>query len=142
MIFEADTGFLADLRALLAPIASMDLDSVPIAVPAPIASTDSIPMAASDSPGLNPIFFDSEPTRVGHKRRCRDMSDLSLCLCGGSVHPGDVGSIKCNRAGCEMVWVSNSVDFESPRLNKFSTISGALGMRRREQDNGFVRYAL
>jgi len=157
VIFEADTGFLADLRALLAPIASedsipitasasipsVDSDSIPITVPAPtsIASADPVPLAACDSRRPNPLFFDTEPTRVGCKQRCRDMSDLSLCLCGQSVHPGDVGLIKCNRAGCETVWVSNSVDFSSPRLNKCSTISSALGMRTREQGNGVVKYA-
>lgn len=59
--------------------------------------------------GSDLLFFDSEPTRVGRRRRCRDMSGLSLCLCGERVKPGDIESIKCQRTGCETVWVSNCV---------------------------------
>lgn len=56
------------------------------------------------------LFFESEPTRVGRRRKCRDMSDLSLCLCGDSARPDDAGSIRCQRAGCETVWVSFTPD--------------------------------
>ena len=130
MIFKADIGFVADLQALLAPI----------------ASTDSVSITATESPRSNPVFFNSEPTRVGRRWRCRNMSDLSLCLCGESAHPGDatdvsLSSIRCQRTGCETIWVSNFVDFVSSRLNRLSFIFGVLGMRTLDQDIGFVRCA-
>jgi hypothetical protein len=56
-----------------------------------------------------PTFFASEPTRAGRKRKCRDMSGLSLCLCGDTAKPNDMGSIRCQKAGCETVWVSSHV---------------------------------
>lgn len=56
---------------------------------------------------MEPFLLTSEPTRAGRKRKCRDMSNLSLCLCGISVQSDSVGSIRCQRAGCETVWVSN-----------------------------------
>ena len=103
MIFECEEGCLAYLQVLVVPIASADPQANPIAAPKPS--------------GSDILFFDSAPTRVGHKRRCRDMTGLSLCLCGESVQPGDVGSIRCQRAGCETIWVSNCVDFATSRLN-------------------------
>jgi hypothetical protein len=56
-----------------------------------------------------PIFFDSEPTRTGRRRKCRDMSELSLCLCGVNAEPGDIGSVQCQRQGCETIWVSSLI---------------------------------
>ena len=75
------------------------------------------------SPSSELLFFDSEPTRAGRKRRCRDMSGLSQCLCGKSVPPGDAGSVKCQRVGCEMGWVSKFVDFANSRLNQLQLVS-------------------
>lgn len=46
-------------------------------------------------------------TRTGRSLKRRDMSGLSLCLCGEAAVPGDARSIRCQRAGCETVWVSN-----------------------------------
>ena len=57
------------------------------------------------------VFFKSEPMRVGRRQKCRDMSDLSLCLCGDSTRPDDAGSIRCQRAGCETVWVSHTSQY-------------------------------
>ena len=57
------------------------------------------------------VFFESEPTCVGQRQKCRDMSDLSLCLCGDSARLDDAGSIRCQRARCETVWVSHTSQY-------------------------------
>ena len=108
------------------------------------AETNSIPInerAEPESSGSGLSFFDSAPTHVGRKRRCRDMSGLSLCLCGESARPNDVGSIQCQGNGCETDWVSNCVKFASSGLKRLSTISGVLGMRIKDQDAGLVWHA-
>jgi hypothetical protein len=56
-----------------------------------------------------------EITHTGRRWKHKDMSGLSQCLCRESVLLGNVGSIQCQRAGCEMVWVSN------PALLPFGT---------------------
>ena len=138
MGFEAEICFLADLRVLVAPIASSD--PIPITAPelsglsgfvspqlqVPVDSetthagqvqinsnpiTPTIERSEPELSGSDLLFFDSELTRMGCRQRCRDMSGLSLCLCGESVQPSDVGSIRCQRTGCETTWVSNGVDF-------------------------------
>jgi hypothetical protein len=38
---------------------------------------------------LTTLFFKSEPMCVGQRQKCRDMSGLSLCLCGESARPDD-----------------------------------------------------
>jgi hypothetical protein len=91
--------------------------------------------------GSDNVFLDSEPTRVGRRRRCRDMSSLSLCLCGESVRPGETSSIQCQRAGCETIWVSNCVDFASSGLNLLSIIFSVLDMRMWVQGIGLARHA-
>ena len=80
-------------------------------------------------------------TRVGRRRRCRDMSGLSLCLCRESVQPCNVASIRCQRTGCETIWVSPCVAFAGPRPNCLSIIFGVSGMRTQDQDTGLVRHA-
>jgi len=52
-----------------------------------------------------PLFLDSEPMHVGRKWKAKDMSRLSVCLCGENAKPGDVSSIQCQKAGCATVWV-------------------------------------
>ena len=69
---------------------------------------NSSPVASTDQ--STTLFFESEPTHVGQRRKCRDMSDLSLCLCGDSARPDDTGSIRCQRARCETIWVSFTSD--------------------------------
>lgn len=77
------------------------------------ASTIDSPMNSYNPDTLEmdsePFFLTSELTRAGRRRKCRDMSGLSLCLCGVSVRPDSMGSIQCQRAGCETVWVSYSL---------------------------------
>jgi hypothetical protein len=72
-----------------------------------------------------PFLLTSEPTRAGRKWKCRDMSGLSLCLCGVSVQPDSVGSIRCQRTGCETVWVSNHFfpPFIGIWLNLYTVVS-------------------
>jgi hypothetical protein len=53
-------------------------------------TTTIFPSINSCDPGtseseMQPFFLASEPTRAGRIRKCRDMSSLSLCLCGASV---------------------------------------------------------
>jgi hypothetical protein len=52
-----------------------------------------------------PIFLDSKPTRIGRKRKAKDMSGLTVCFCRECARPGNVGSIQCWKAGCATVWV-------------------------------------
>lgn len=40
-----------------------------------------------------PIFLDSEPIHTGRKRKAKDMSGLSVCLCGKNAKPNYIGSI-------------------------------------------------
>jgi hypothetical protein len=70
------------------------------------------------------------------------MSGLSQCLCGERVEPDDVGSIRCQRTGCETIWVSDCVDFVGSRLtlNRLSIILGALAMRMQARDIGLARH--
>lgn len=106
---------------------------------------ESNPIIRQHEPDLSgSLFFDSEPTRGGRKRKCRDMSGLSLCLCGECVQPGDIDSIRCHRTGCEMIWVSHCVDFVTFvgfTLSQHSIIIGALGMGTQDLKIGFVRHA-
>ena len=104
-----------DLRVLAAPIASAN--PVSISVPEPFSS--------------DTLFLDTEPTRTGRRRRCRDMSGLSQCLCGESVQPHDVGSIQCQRAGCETIWVSYCIDLaiSGLNLNQLSITFSVLALR-------------
>jgi hypothetical protein len=96
---------------------------------------------ATESP-IEPTFLDSEPTCVGRKRKAKDMSGLTLCLCEERAEPGDVGSIQCRKAGCATVWVCYSATF-----NKFvadtahSIIFNVLGMRTHDQEAGYVSLA-
>jgi hypothetical protein len=53
----------------------------------------------------------TEMTRAGRRSKRKDMSGLSLCLCGEGAEPHVAGSIQCQRAGCETVWVSILVSF-------------------------------
>ena len=91
--------------------------------------------------GSGLLFFDSEPTHVGRRRRCRDMSGLSLCLCRDIVPPDSVGSIKCQKVGCETTWVRIFVDFARPKLKQCSIIFSVLRLRMQDYDNGPVRHA-
>ena len=110
---------------------------------APTARADPIPIAVPEPPESDVLFFNTEPTRLGRRRRCRDMSGLSLCLCGDSAQPDGVGSIRCHKAGCETVWVSKCLDFVSSRLNlnRLSTIFSALTMRIYGLRIGHARHA-
>ena len=110
--------------------------NIPNFVP-PIAT----PPITSEPSGSEVIFLDSEPTRVGCGRKCGDMSGLSLCLCGESAQLDDVGSIQCERTGCETVWVSSCSYFVSSRLNRLSITSGVLGMRMQLQNTGLASHA-
>ena len=69
------------------------------------------------SPGMAPEFIESEPTCVGQRRRCRDMSGLSVCLCGNCAELGDVASIQCQKIGCETIWVSFLLYFQVHNLS-------------------------
>jgi hypothetical protein len=90
----------------------------------------------------DPIFLDSEPTRVGRKWKAKDMSGLSICLCGEHAKPDDVGSIRCRKAGCATVWVCCSTTFSKFVANTtYSTIFNVLGMRMRDQGAGYVSHA-
>jgi hypothetical protein len=89
------------------------------------------------------LFFESVPTCVGQRRKCRDMSGLSQCLCGDSARPDDAGSIRCQRTGCETVWVSLAA--YSFRIwidnGTHSTTFNALGTRTHGQSLGLARPA-
>jgi hypothetical protein len=93
-----------------------------------------------------PFLLTSEPTRAGRKRKCRDMSNLSLCLCGISVQSGSVGSIQCQRAGCETVWVSDpfwrvaTFYWNLMESIYLSIIYNALGMPMWVQESGLVTH--
>ena len=158
-----DICFLTDLQVLVAATISR-ADSIPITAPAsepsgPVLSqvpldsetthvgqvqvTYNTVVELSELSGSELLFFDSEPTRMGRKRRCRDMSGLSQCLCGEIAKPSDVDSIQCQKDGCETTWVGDSVDFSGSRLNQFSIIFGVSGMRMetRDRDSGLARCA-
>ena len=87
------------------------------------------------------LFFESEPTRVGRRRKCRDMSGLSLCLCGESARRDDAESIRCQHAGCETVWVSlTSNTFRTLTDNgTHSTTFDVLDTRTHDQGHGRAR---
>jgi len=55
----------------------------------------------------DPLFFESEPTHTSRRRKCRDISGLSQCLCGDIAKPNEEGSIQCQKIGCKTVWVSS-----------------------------------
>jgi hypothetical protein len=86
-----------------------------------------------------------ELMRTGRRGKRKDMSGLSLCLCGESALPGDARSIQCQRAGCETVWVSNPglLPLGSSRLNLlwYSTTLNALGTTMCNLEVGPVRSA-
>ncbi|KAI0282665.1 hypothetical protein BC826DRAFT_1133945, partial [Russula brevipes] len=58
------------------------------------------PSAHEPSPPV-PLSIISTPTRMGQRRKVRDMSGLSMCLCGDHAQAGNASSIQCQRAGCE-----------------------------------------
>ena len=61
----------------------------------PEVSTYDVEAILATEFSTQPTFLDSEPTRAGRKRKAKDMSGLTLCLCGERAKPGDVGSIQC-----------------------------------------------
>jgi hypothetical protein len=84
---------------------------------------------ATESP-IEPTFLNSEPTHVWRKRKAKDMSGLTLCLCGECAEPGDVGSIQCRKAECATVWVCYSATFDKFMADTaHSIIFNVLGMR-------------
>jgi hypothetical protein len=104
------------------------------------AFIDSEPMHAG--PLAEPAFIDSEPTRMGRKRKAKDMSGLTVCLCGERAKPGDVGSIQCRKAGCATIWVSHSATLsEFMAETTCSIISNVLDMRMSDQEVGYVSLA-
>jgi len=147
VIFKAKIGFSVDLQVLVASLTSAD--PAPITTPKPsgsillnvplnskiihVGKAQILSNAITEQSGTglldsNLQFFDSEPTCVGRKQRCRDISGLSVCLCGERVREGDVDSIKCHRNGCETIWVSCCIDFSCSRLKRLSIIFDALSM--------------
>jgi hypothetical protein len=83
-----------------------------------------------------------ELTPAGRRAKRWDMTGLSLCLCGERAQSGDTGSIKCQRAGCETVWVSGPslLALEGSRLNDIlSIILNVSTMRTHDQEIGFAR---
>jgi hypothetical protein len=155
--------FLADIWALAVPIASMSADSILITSPEPSDRTGPASLQDLLNPKMtlagwvqvepNPItgwhepnspgslFFDSELTRRGHKWKCRDMSSLSLYLCGESMQPGDIDSIRCHRTGCKTIWVSHYVGFVGSTLSQHSIIISVLSIGTQDLKIGFVRHA-
>lgn len=118
MIYEAEICFLADNPILVALIASANSILNLIGTPEPSYSSSVSLQVLLDSKtthmgeaqiksncitkqsepeslasSSDPLFFDSKLTHVGCRQRFRDMSGLSLCLCGVRVQPGDIGSI-------------------------------------------------
>ncbi len=63
----------------------------------------------------DPLFFESEPMCTGRRWKCRDMSELSQCLCGKTANPNKEGLIQCQKVGCETVWVS-SCPYDQPLM--------------------------
>lgn len=115
IVYEVKICFLANLQILVAPVASADSIPNPITTSEPLCSSSvflQVPLNSetthmeevqtnkqsepeSLASGSDFLFFDSEPTCVGYKQRCRDISGLSLCLYGEQVQPEDIGSIQC-----------------------------------------------
>ena len=96
---------------------------------------------------VNAVEPDKEPemTHTGRslKRRWQDLSSLSQYLCGESAVPGDTGSIQCQKAGCETLWVSNRyiIPLKHWLIMLTSITLRALGMRRMPiQKVGHVRF--
>jgi hypothetical protein len=87
--------------------------TTPIAITEP-ECTHMGPTAELECAHMGPTT-ELELTHTGRRWKHKDISGLSQCLCGESVLLGDVGSIQCQRAGCETVWVSN------PSLLPFGT---------------------
>jgi len=94
------------------------------------------------SHGPEPVFLDSEPTRAGRKRKAKDMSGLTVCLCGERAKPDDVGSIRCRKAGCATLWVCCSTTFENFMTNTtYSITFNVLGIRTCDRKPGYVTHA-
>jgi hypothetical protein len=80
-------------------------------VPEPPTIQPSPPAPCADTFTDNQFTFDALETRVGRKRRTRDLhSILSVCTCGLEVSEEEIVQNKdvilCRRAGCETGWVS------------------------------------
>ena len=94
----------------------------------------------------DPLFFDSEPTRTGRRRKCRDMSGLSQCLCGDTAKPDEEGSIQCQKLGCETVWVGPrfydwlAISFELLANSVNSITLSASGTRMHVHETGPVMH--
>ena len=98
--FEVPTCAIGDLRTEFSgpEVSTYDVEAV-LRTRSP---TEAVLRTGSPT---EPIFLDSEPTRAGRKRKAKDMSGLSVCLCGEQAKPNNVGSIQCQKAGCATVWV-------------------------------------
>ena len=106
----------------------------------PIMFLNSEPTRAGSS--TKPTFLDSEPTHAGRKQKAKDMSGLTVCLCGEHIKPGDEGSIQCQKAGCATVWVCDSATFDKSMANtSYSITFNVLGMRMHNQEAGYASLA-
>ncbi|KAH9983678.1 hypothetical protein BJV77DRAFT_966643 [Russula vinacea] len=70
----------------------------------PNATCNTIPITEHDA---NPVT-ELKLTCTGRRSKCKDMSRLSLCLCGESAQLGITSSIQCQRARCETVWAEST----------------------------------
>jgi hypothetical protein len=68
--------------------------------------------ALADGLGADhPFTLDGPATRIGRKRKARDLhAILEVCVCGQAVTDGEASSgegvIRCRSVGCETGWVS------------------------------------
>ena len=67
-----------------------------------------------DLPNDQPFTLDGPATRIGRKRKARDLQAiLEVCICGQAVTDNEISSgenvIKCKSIGCETGWVSQKI---------------------------------
>ena len=110
--FQVAAGLLYIVESEPAELAPALVDSEPMQTEGEVTMRESEGEAVAGEVSVRvsdpePLFFESEPTHAGQRRKCRDMSGLSQCLCGDTAKPNEEGSIQCQKVGCETVWVSS-----------------------------------
>lgn len=90
-----------------------------VTLPARTDNAAQLPTATPPSTHLDVGERDEEreeqdETTVGRSGRCarKRRIVMNARLCGEVVEPGSEGSIKCNQAGCETIWVSEQTSIK------------------------------
>jgi hypothetical protein len=116
-VSDNEDGNIPAIPPFLTPVLAGDHPPSSLGAPAmpdPPTPLPVPPMTHVDGLMDNNFVLDAPETRVGRKRKTRDLhSMLVVCTCGQAVTEDEISQardvIMCRRAGCETGWVSQII---------------------------------